>query len=510
MEGNLLFVGGDLSGIQKFIYNITSKRAMVSLKGRSYYLKDFTEKVCDEILNIPEIKNSTFRQDEMKIYCSGGKFYLQVPDTDIIRNAIAEIRKKKEEELWNGHQGQLSINIDYVPFCYVGNEVKVGAEAGNIGILWKNMTEKFKALKNQKFKSLLLNDYDNYFNEDKNKVGGDVKVCQITGVEGAVESKFIFKDSDGEKVETLTVLPSVREQIELGKQLRDRQGFKMLEEYAGNTYLGVLRMDVDNLGAKFIRSDFASMEDYTKFSKALDKFFDAENGNLHDIQEKHKEYLNIVYAGGDDIFVVGRWDKVIDFAEDLQKAFKDYCQNVLKDESLSISGGIAIVNEKFPIAKTAEMAGEAEDAAKKYRKEKNAFNMFGESVAWDAEKGFEYVKSYKKQFVNHIQNHGLSCAILHKIMNYAAVAKENLAIEEENKAGYYKRKPNWSYLWHTAYYLTRFMGKEKDNKPVYEFCKELRDTKLHTPEDYRLMALAARWAELELREIKDNINDKNE
>ena len=136
--------------------------------------------------------------------------------------------------------------------------------------------------------------------------------------------------------------------------------------------------------------------------------------------------------------------------------------------------------------------------------------MLGESVAWDGEKGFKHVKSYKAQFVDHIQKDGLSRAVLHKIMNYAAVAKENLVIEEENKAGYYKRKPNWSYLWHTAYYLTRFMGKEKENEPVYEFCKDLRDIQLHTPEDYRLMSLAARWAELELREITDNINDKNE
>ena len=93
MEGNLLFVGGDLSGIQKFIYNITSKRAMVSLKGRSHYLKIKTEEVYDAILNIPEIKNSGFSSDEMKIYCSGGKFYLQVPDTENIRNAI-KTRKK--------------------------------------------------------------------------------------------------------------------------------------------------------------------------------------------------------------------------------------------------------------------------------------------------------------------------------------------------------------------------------------------------------------------------------
>lgn len=506
MEGNLLFVGGDLSGIQKFIYNITSKRAMVSLKGRSYYLKDFTEKVYKEILEIPEIKNSKFCRGEMKIYCSGGKFYLQVSDTESIRNAIVDIRKKTEEALWKKHHGQLSINIDFVPFCYVGDMVKVDGETYNIGLLWKKITEKFNTLKNQKFKTLLLDKYQDFF--EVQKVGGDVKVCQITGIEGAEKYELPFKDENGDK-ESLYVLDSVKEQIDIGVDLMKNQRFKMLEEYAGNTYLGVLRMDVDNLGSK-IHSDFDSMSQYKDFSGKLDKFFDSDKGNLHAIQEQYKEHLNIVYAGGDDIFVVGRWDKVIDFANNVRTQFAAYCKNMLNDTTLSISGGIAIVNAKYPIAKAAEMAGEAEDAAKKYNNgKKNAFNMFGESVSWDGE--FDYVKSYKDQFVTLISKCGLSRGILHKIMTYAAIVKENQTIEEENKNGNYKRKPDMSYLWHAAYYLTRFMGKEKDNKVVYGFCKDLRDKQLVKTDNYRLVSLAARWAELELREIKDkeNINDKN-
>jgi len=180
---------------------------------------------------------------------------------------------------------------------------------------------------------------------------------------------------------------------------------------------------------------------------------------------------------------------------------------VLNDATLSISGGIAIVNAKYPIAKAAELAGEAEDAAKKYRKEKNAFNMFGEIVSWNGE--FDYVKSYKEQFVALIGKCGLSRGILHKIMIYAAIVKENKTIEEENKNGNDKRKPNMSYLWHTAYYLTRFMGKEKNNRVVYDFCKDLRDKQLVKTDNYRLVSLAARWAELELREIKVIINNKN-
>ena len=45
----LLFVGADLSGIQKFLYNISSRKAAVSLKGRSWYLTDYMYKLRSRI-----------------------------------------------------------------------------------------------------------------------------------------------------------------------------------------------------------------------------------------------------------------------------------------------------------------------------------------------------------------------------------------------------------------------------------------------------------------------------
>lgn len=501
MKGNLLFVGGDLSGIQKFIYNISSKRAMVSLKGRSAWLKKYTDDFCERILSIPEITNSGFSKIEMKIYCSGGKFYLQVPDSELIRREIDRVKLCAERELWEKHKGQLAINVAYFPFCYKGDDVCVDGKVGKIGILWERITQDFNIMKNQKLKQVLLDDYSNFF--EVSKVGGDAKVCEVTGIEGAIEATFRFKDENGEKEETLKVLDSVKEQIEFGIKLRDKQGFKMLEEYADGTYLGVLRMDVDGLGKRFI-SGFNSMGEYREFSNKLDEFFDADNGELNELYESHKDYLHIVYAGGDDIFVVGRWDKTIEFAELVRNEFKKYCREKLHDESLSISGGVAIVGPKFPIAKAAEMAGEAEEAAKKHNNsEKNAFNMFGETLSWRDDE-FGYVKSYKDQFVSLITNCGLSRSILHKIMAYTAIVKENKAIEVENRRGNYKHKPNMSYIWHTAYYLTRFMAKEKGNKVIYDFCRELRDKQLYSSEKYRLMSIAARWAELELRTNNTN------
>lgn len=493
----LLFVGGDLSGIQKFIYNISSKKAMVSLKGRSAYLSIYSNDVCNKILNIPEVKASELSEI---IYCSGGKFYLQVPNTDNIRTAINKLREEISEDLWDKHNGQLSINISYVPFDYTSTEkeqvVMDNGEIHNIGILWKKLTEDFNQLKNQKFKHLLAKDYKTFFNVTK--VAESTRVCAITGIESDKCVK-LEKDDNGNE---LYVLPSVKEQIELGKKLRDKDHFKMLEEYAKDSYLGILRMDVDGLGKVFIEG-FPSMKEYQAFSKKLDVFFDSNKGNLSQIkqQDQYKEDLNIVYAGGDDIFAVGRWNKIIDFAAEIRKQFKDY----IKRSDMSISGGVAVVGAKFPIAKAAELAGEAEDMAKSYLyngSKKNAFCFLGETVSWENE--FDYVLKYKEQFVRMINEYGLSRSLLHKIMNYANIAKENKIIEEENKNGNYKRKPNLSYIWHTVYCLTRYIKEKETNSEVINFCKDLKDKQLTKHENFRLMSLAARWAELELREHQNN------
>ena len=543
---NLLFVGGDLSGIQKFIYNITSKRAMVSLKGRSYYLKDFTEEVYKEILDIPEIKNSQFRREKMEIYCSGGKFYLQVPDTESIRNAIASVRKNREEKLWKEHQGQLSINIDFIPFVYEGDKVKVDGETGNIGLLWTKITENFNTLKNQKFKSLLLDRYQYFF--EVQEVGGNVKVCQITGIEDAEKYELPFKDENGDK-ESLYVHKSVKEQIEKGLELRDKQHFKMLEEYADGTYLGILRMDVDGLGARFVKG-FESMDKYKDFSGKLDKFFDAENGNLHTIQECYKENLNIVYAGGDDIFVVGRWDKVIDFAETVREEFRVYCDKVLKSD-LSISGGIAIVHSKFPIAKAAQIAADAEAKAKDYNNgKKNAFCLFGQAISWRDElpdllkqekldlesidellefitssigssiQEYAFVKANKMLLEYFMSSELLSKAILHQLMLWYSIIEDN----DKKKKGEKRGNADYSYIWHNAYYLTRYNDRfagvrakekkegynalfdiEKKKLKVSDYCNLLKN-KMFTSNDgekyFRLLSIAARWAELTLKITK--------
>ena len=483
---NRLFVGGDLSGIQRFLYNISSKKAAVSLKGRSYYLRKLMENVCADIKQAAETKGAKTTE---VIYSSGGKFYLLTDNTPQIIQAVESCAKQAKQKLWEEHRGQLGLSISHVAF----NENPDGtvdcqdAPGKRPGYLWKVVNAEFAHQKSQKFKNLLKGSYPDFF--EPIPVGGKPKVCAITGI----ESPDCVKMSVDGKEEEMYVLPSVRQQIQLGEELRRQESSKTFEEYAGDTDLGILRMDVDGLGKRFI-TGFDNISQYKEFSKRLVEFFEDETGKIQQ-EPTFKPYLNIIYAGGDDLFVVGRWDKVIDFAERIHQE----TNNRFGNDCISISGGIAVVHPKFPISKAAELAGEFEDAAKHFREgEKNAFCMLGKTVSWNQE--FDYVKNFKQQFVSLIKDYDLSKGILHKLMLYSSIADRNKILRKEGKT------ENFSYIWHISYYLTRFMKRYESNPAVCDFCRSLRDKEI----DYlngrklELIALAARWAELVL---KDDINN---
>lgn len=473
METNksLLFVGGDLSGIQKFIYNISSKKAMVSLKGRSAFLCDYTRELCDGVLNLVPIKGDSFKE---VIYCSGGKFYLVVEDVPAVREAINRYFNDREKELWQEHKGQLGLAIAYVPFQLAddGRIIVDGSHYEMIGELWARISSQFAKMKNRKFQTILTDGFDSFFEVIPD--GGDTRVCAITGIEdkGCVK---LEKDADGEAI---WVLPSVLKQVELGKRIRAKEEFKTLEEYADGSYIGVLRMDVDGLGARFVKG-FKTFDEYSAFSNKLSDFFD---NKLKEIQKDFRDYLNIVYAGGDDLFVVGRWDKVIDFATAVHDRFSEH----MAGESVTISGGVAIVGAKFPIAKSAELSGQEEDTAKKYRNgQKNAFAFLGECVGWEQE--FDSVKSRKDELVHQINDNGLSRGLLHQMMRYGEMAADGKDL---------------SYKWHETYYLSRMIDRcGKNDTEKMGFLKHLRAEGLtRNKEGYRLLALAARWAELLTRQ----------
>lgn len=161
--------------------------------------------------------------------------------------------------------------------------------------------------------------------------------------------------------------------------------------------LAVCRADVDNLGRAFVsgferpelngtdRYKYVTVSRAAAFSRQMSMFFryfinlilkeNTDSAIKIKFSRKTDRKVNIVYSGGDDMFLVGLWDDVIEAACDIRAAFTKYCCG-----ALTISAGIGIFDLKYPISSAAALTAELEDHAKEYKKEtdhpKNALNLF--------------------------------------------------------------------------------------------------------------------------------------
>ena len=70
-------IKGDLSGIQKFIFNVLSDEAARSIRGRSFFLKIVLEVAMKAIFDELGIIDDT-KIEDAKISVSGGNFILKV------------------------------------------------------------------------------------------------------------------------------------------------------------------------------------------------------------------------------------------------------------------------------------------------------------------------------------------------------------------------------------------------------------------------------------------------
>lgn len=271
-----------------------------------------------------------------------------------------------------------------------------------------------------------------------------------------------------------------------------------------DTKLGVLKMDVDNLGQLFIKGlheKDKSFSAYSTLSFMLETFFSGYINNIRN-SENFKDHIQIIYSGGDDVFAVGRWDKVIEFAKVIKQDFR---RLTCRDDIATLSAGIAIVRSKFPISKAADLADEAESASKNYpahltEKKKNALTIFGETVSWSEE--FSLVQKLKDDFLKY--KNKLSTGFLHKLQNYKIQKDEALR----------KNERDFSYKWHAAYTVARMLDTLKKNKENNEsaiyFLTQISNNMMHNEQFgsdryLDLVALAARWAEYLLKIQKGKV-----
>lgn len=186
---------------------------------------------------------------------------------------------------------------------------------------------------------------------------------------------------------------------------------------AGVDALGVLKADVDNLGLIMAcgqSEKYYSVSRAATLSRQMNNFFAVylpwflENSDL---------YMDVytVFAGGDDLFLIGPWNKMTDLAAELDKSFREYaCAN----NKIHFSAGISVHKSHTPVDKMAEAAENALKESKKH-KEKERLTVFDETVTWSE---LESLNQTTEKFSRWLKEEALSSVMLYKLNKFIEMA----------------------------------------------------------------------------------------
>ena len=309
----------------------------------------------------------------------------------------------------------------------------------------------------------------------------------------------------------------------------------MAKQRTGTDRLGILKMDVDDLGKLFqkkMQGERNSMGHVAALSRSLKWFFEgymnalldtkltegisAENTYYYKVLERHspletfRDNLYVVFSGGDDFFVIGAWDIVMEFADIVQEKFHHFTGG-----AATLSAGLVLLPSRHPINKMVELADEALGEAKGYVRKlgplykeqkgldtyypKNRISVMGQVLTWG---DFREAKAIRDTlyFLVTKAEHREPKAIIHR------VRKSFSGFEKIQQEVLLKRKISLPRLWRLHYYLRQV--KEENQLTVQRHIIERYDSLFHkllhhrhTPESQipanpGLIGVGARWAEL--------------
>ena len=453
-----LLISGDISGIQDFIYTIPSKGALKTLRGRSLYIDLLLEEFIDEYLEQIGLSRANV------LYSGGGHFYILAPNIEDIKKSIDKLQAKMNRWLIENIGINLYLAIGTAE-CSANNLMKSEAQGNLFAIVNKKLKDDktIRYSKDEDFLEYIFNvekekdtakkecnichnlvDKLWKYNSDEEiacefclnlyKLGQDILTQDLVFViseekiDGGIKifgkDKNLYmyavniEDIDMFKGKILRIYSKnnlLESDLSIRLYLADYSAKNENDEVMtfddlaksscktdkGIKRLGVLRLDVDDLGIAFSSgfvSDkdkiednlrYATLSRYADLSKDISMFFkvainkicagdltgcvdfEEKAFNIFGIAKAPKRKVNIIYAGGDDLFLVGAWDEVLEVAIDINRAFKQFTNG-----KLTLSAGMAMFSPTYPISKMAEIAGLLVQMSKN-RKDKNSIALFG-------------------------------------------------------------------------------------------------------------------------------------
>jgi CRISPR-associated protein Csm1 len=612
-----LLVGGDIPGIQDFVYTITSKGAAKGLRGRSFFIQLLGDAIvrrllADLVMEHPRLMRRLLDAWDLPganvIYTAGGNFMLLAPTGD--RDKVAAIAKEINLVLLDTYEGEIALCLAcmQIPGQVVGR-----AEFGSV--YSRSLKEAIGRETGRRFASIANDDggWRTVFAPrgdggekprfcavcqaeltpeelgDPNLVRGDVvegesgegvpRACydcdtfrKLAEAIGRPRQALYLRRGQGQGERWQELLhdlsggwwyrfgglaaPAAPGEIKMALNDADfvrhgGHGFSLLAnttprvtpqdvawwdrtypEQAGELRagsirsfellaqgaerdgvlgrVGVLRMDVDDLGKVMTRGlvyngePHRSLPATSALSDAVERYFAGYLDRLctevtrspdmaglpgHD----DEDLLYVIYAGGDDLFVVGAWHLLPLLAQRVRDAFEAYTGG---NPSLHISAGMTLESPKFPLYQAATRAGKALDGGAKQHhtvegqvvRKKNAAHLLGQTLGW--EDLFD-VKQRAGKLATLVRRGDVPRGLLQTLqMIYGRFLADQQAAREpgsEDEPLYYG-----PWMWQQAYYLSRFAEGKPD--AVKDEVKAIQKWMLRR-DRIQYLGLVTRWAE---------------
>ncbi|MGI6551028.1 MAG: type III-A CRISPR-associated protein Cas10/Csm1 [Syntrophomonadales bacterium] len=459
-EKAFLIFSCDLSGIQSFIYTITSKGALKALRARSFYLEILIEHIVDTLLKATDLSRANL------IYTGGGHAYILLPNIEEVIRKCRNILDGFNQWFINRMGTRLFVAYAFQE-CNGNDLMNIPRQENPYQEIFSNLSQKLGKHKLRRYEAADIRHLN------KNQAENSDRECNCCGTtnqlldqENICQVCSSLQNLSREIVRQETLLVSSKTRLEpfvnvrlpsamgddcylaampeseltrllakgcddilsvyainrmytgygystrlwMGNYFYDVEGDmatfeKLAIQSEGIDRLGVLRADVDNLGAAFTngfvrereenvvdRNRYLTLSRFATLSRQLSMFFKHHiNGLLRgqtaleglslkpDLAGGRKKAV-IVYSGGDDMFIIGSWNDVIELAVDLRHAFRIYTA-----DSLSFSAGIGLYPDKYPVSRMAEEVADLEYAAKNIDDNKDGLALLGQSISKNRE-----------------------------------------------------------------------------------------------------------------------------
>lgn len=499
-----ILMGGDLSGIQSYIFGIEKSHGTgvaKLLRARSFHLQALTHSVILTFLERAELFPLA------RIMDAGGRFILLLPAVPKVEALLPAFADEVQAWFLDEFKGRLSLNLSHA--------VRMSEKDFELAVFSRRLDEFFdqlEARKMRKFSSLLEAGRSPVAGrEDEDFSSGACAVCQINPVSDAASARYeqqtgkpaglcgqceaqisriggrlptapfalfsgtpspngvqlfggiwlhFMEEADRRHKDALDIL-NLRDRTrftghaiaghlprfapgddtrwkEEGRQTDQeeeiRSGapktFTHLAQEAriadgqgglrGKAFLGAFKADVDNLGLLFSIGfgDRLSLSRFAGLSRMLNHFFaEVMTGMIRDNRLYNDIYT--VFAGGDDLFLIGPWHQMMDFAEELAAEFRRY---VADNSDITLSAGIFVAKPALPANTIARNAEILLDESKNYRstegngRTKNAVTALGVTAGWE-----EYSRLRRKGlWLEELAlGGGIPSGLLRRLMGYA-------------------------------------------------------------------------------------------